>query len=130
MIKKFIDWIGLKRRLHELPAKQVPLFKEGQIWWCCISENVGTEENGKGRDFTRPVIIYRKFDRYSFSAIPLTSKMRTGSWYITFNFKNVNQTAILNQTRVLSAKRLRYLIGTLPAHDFDTIKAGFGRLYL
>jgi len=40
MIKKFLEWIGLKEKLHI--NSSVPLyFNEGEIWWCAVGENIG-----------------------------------------------------------------------------------------
>jgi len=46
-IKRFLEWIGLKEKLHGAIHKP-PFFKEGEIWWCNLGENVGIEANGKG----------------------------------------------------------------------------------
>ncbi len=54
------------------------LFKEGEIWWCSIGMNVGTEIFGKGRRFTRPVLVFKKFGSYSFLGIPITSQEKEG----------------------------------------------------
>ncbi len=53
IVKKFLEWIRLKEKLHENNAK-IPLFKEGEVWWCAIGENVGIEMNGKSKKFSRP----------------------------------------------------------------------------
>ena len=60
MIKRFLEWIGLKEKLHNTEYVP-PFFKEGEIWWCHLGENVGTEMNGKGDFFTRPVLILKKY---------------------------------------------------------------------
>lgn len=62
MIKRFLEWIGLKEKLHNTEYIP-PLFKEGEIWWCYVGENVGIEANGKGNQFTRPVLIFKKYDK-------------------------------------------------------------------
>lgn len=129
MIKRFLEWIKLKGSLHDLSKDSIPLFKEGEVWWCSVGENVGSEINGKGHHFTRPVIIYKKLDHYTFMGIPLTSKIKTGSWFVYIKFKG-DQTAMLNQLRLLSAKRLRYRIGMLDEIDYEKVKTGFHRLYL
>ena len=54
MIKKFLEWIGLKEKLHTANSTP-PLFKEGEVWWCVVGENIGIEMNGKGDVFSRPV---------------------------------------------------------------------------
>ena len=53
MIKRFLEWIGLKEKLHSNNFTP-PFFKEKEIWWCYFGENIGTEMNGKGDFFTRP----------------------------------------------------------------------------
>jgi hypothetical protein len=46
MLKRFLDWIGLKEKLHKSSFKP-PLVKERDLWWASIGENVGSEINGK-----------------------------------------------------------------------------------
>jgi hypothetical protein len=43
MIKRFLEWIKLKEKLHSNNYKP-PFFKQGEIWWCSFGENIGTEE--------------------------------------------------------------------------------------
>jgi len=57
--KNFQDWINKKEKLDS--RQSAPSFKEGYIFWCGVGENVGDEENGKGQNFGRPVLIVRKF---------------------------------------------------------------------
>lgn len=130
MIKRFFEWIELKINVDEIPEQKLPLFTEGEIWWCSIGENVGTEINGKSEYFTRPVLIFKKFGKESFFALPLSTKNRFGSWYSSITFENISQTVVLNQGRTLSARRLRSRIGELSYLHLSTIKADFHRLYL
>src|SRR3989338_5125751 len=37
IIKRFLEWVGLKEKLHEQKHRP-PLFKEGEIWWCYMGE--------------------------------------------------------------------------------------------
>lgn len=66
-MQKFIEllktWGILKSRLSQ-KDKHI-LFKEGQIWWCHLGMNLGEEEYGKGPNFTRPVLILKKFSKNS-----------------------------------------------------------------
>lgn len=48
-MKRFLKWIGLKEKLDSIQIKP-PFFKEGEIWWCRIGENIGVEINGKRSD--------------------------------------------------------------------------------
>ena len=128
MLKRFLEWIGLKEKLHK-SEHTPPFFKEGEIWWCYVGENVGAEVNGKGEQFTRPVLIFKKYDKFSFFAIPLTTKKKVGSWYCSFDYGGDFQNAQLAQGRVISYKRLKERIGKIDSSDFEKIKKAFLELH-
>ena len=86
-MKEFLAWIGIKQKLDDSNHKP-PYFKEREIWWASIGENIGTEMNGKNSYFRRPVLIVRKLDTYSFVCVPLTSKQKEGSWYVPITHDN------------------------------------------
>lgn len=128
MIKRFLDWIQVKQKIDE--TESAPLyFKEDDIWWCAVGENVGVEMNGKGNTFSRPVFVYRKLSKNGFLGIPLTTKIKKGTWYVQVSFKGKDITANLAQVRVFSTSRLLDKMGTLDDGDADKIKSGFLRLY-
>ena len=124
MIKKFLEWIGLKEKIHSNDSIP-PFFKEGEIWWCYFGQNVGTEMNGKGNLFSRPVLILKKYDKYSFFALPLTTKHKEGTWYFTFIHNKKKQTIVLSQGRNINYKRLKELIGKVDSTDYGNIKKAF-----
>lgn len=126
--KRFDDWNIAKKKAHKLG--RVPAFKEGEIWWCAMGENIGIEINGKHKKFSRPVLVLKKISQLGFMGIPLTSQEHNGSWYVAFIFRNRKQVAVLAQARVMSTSRLYNRMGTLPSFDFDAIKSGFSKLYL
>ena len=53
MFQAFQDWIKIKFGIHNKTTR--PSFKEKEIWWCNLGQNIGDEENGKGEFFMRPV---------------------------------------------------------------------------
>jgi len=127
-IKRFLEWIGLKEKLHN--AKHIPpLFKEGEVWWCYVGENIGMEINGKGDQFTRPLFIYKKYDKYSFLGLPLSTKQKVGSWYVLIDFKGVPQTIVLSQGRVFDYRRFKEKVGQLEDGDFLKIKLAYSKLH-
>lgn len=128
IIKRFLEWLTVKEKLHAQEHRP-PLFKEGEIWWCYVGENVGIEVNGKGAQFTRPVLVFRKYDRFSFFAIPLTTKNKVGTWYCSFTHSGKLQTAQLAQGRVVSYKRLKELIGKIDSADYEKVKEAFTVLH-
>ena len=129
VVKRFLEWIRLKERLHESEAK-TPLFKEGEVWWSSMGENIGVEVNGKGSKFSRPVIIFKKLSADGFLAIPLSTKIKTGTWYIPITHRGIKCVAVLSQVRVLSAKRILEKYGELDRNDREKVREGFILLYL
>lgn len=121
------QWFCLKLKVHK--RGQSVLFKEGEVWWCNFGENIGVEVNGKNAPFSRPALVFKKLNRHSFMAIPLTSQPHQGSWYVKFEFKNKMSWANLAQAKTLSSKRLYGRLGTTTHGDFIKIKNGFRELY-
>jgi mRNA-degrading endonuclease toxin of MazEF toxin-antitoxin module len=121
------DWNELKKSL-ELNEKTFYL-KEGQLWWLHIGRNLGFETYGKGRYFSRPVLVYRKLSPELFLGVPMTSKVKSGSWYQLIRHRGKVMTSQLNQVRVFSKKRLIKNIGQIDNRDFTKIKTAFCRLY-
>lgn len=128
MIKRFLEWIGLKEKLHG-QSHQPPLFKENEIWWCHIGENIGVEINGKSEIFTRPIFIFKKYDRYSFFGLPLSTKNKVGSWYSPIYFMGKSQIVILSQCRVFDYKRLKERVGELEIVEVSKIRERYFALH-
>ena len=124
--KDFKGWIKIKEKLHF--RKTMRSFSEGEIWWCNIGENVGSEICGKGRDFLRPVLIVNKLSKYNFIGVPLTSKEHYGTWYVNFIFQGKKQYAVVAQIENISVHRLHHKIGEIPELDFNKTIWGVVRL--
>ena len=123
----FLDWLKTKILLtHKSPRI---LFEEGQIWWVSIGANIGTEIFGKGDEFARPVIIFKKISADSFLGIPLTSKLKFGSWYVSVAHNGIIRTAILAQARALDSRRLIRKMGRVSDNEFKKIKERFIDFY-
>jgi PemK-like, MazF-like toxin of type II toxin-antitoxin system len=77
----FDAWNIQKQAIHA--AARWPIFREGQVWWCALGVNVGSEVYGKGPQRTRPVIVLRKLSRESCIVVPVTSVQptRLSDWY-------------------------------------------------
>ena len=125
MTKDFQKWHTLKSEIETVYA--APLFREQEISWCSLGANVGAEEDGKNEFFERPVLIFRKFNREMFWALPMTSKKKEGKFYFSFPLRSEDRTAILSQIRMLSGKRLIRRISKISDKQFilldDSIRA-------
>lgn len=73
--------------------------------------------------------MLKKFGALGFLAIPTTTKVKEGSWYVPFVHKGISETAVLSQARLVSYKRLDKKMGTIDQRDFETIKKAYIRLF-
>lgn len=125
--KNFRVWHKLKLSLNDSQIRIY--FHESEIWFCHLGENIGYEQDGRGADFLRPVIILKKFNNQIFWAIPLTKTGKEGKYYHSFNFyRGVKSTAILSQVRLVDAKRLKYKSGSMKKEEFIRMKEKIKRL--
>ena len=120
MTKDFNGWHIIKQSLDN--SKYLPSFKEREIWWCSVGVNIGSEIYGKGRGFARPVLILRKFSKYSFLGVPLTSKRKEGDYFYPISFRDVEGSALLNQHRILDCRRLQRHMGYLTINQLNEIR--------
>ena len=127
-VNRFIEWIGLKQKLHETTHKP-PYVSERDLWWASIGENVGSEVNGKSDRFSRPVLIYRKLAHGFYLVAPTTTKPREGSWYVHVRLAEKDEYICLNQVRTVDHRRLFSKIGQIDTDDFDRVREAFWKLY-
>lgn len=79
----FTDWAHLKPQIHFSSEFDV-YFRERQIWWASIGQNIGSEENGKHGNFERPVIVLKKFNPQTFLAVPISTAAKEGAHRLVF----------------------------------------------
>ena len=123
MQKDFKQWYIAKENIHYQPDEQVIYFHERDVWWCRIGVNVGFEQDGKGKSFSRPVVIVKKFNQFVFWAIPLSTKLKKNLYYLPCVCSDgETRAAIISQLRLVSAKRLTDKIGFAKEDSFLAIK--------
>jgi mRNA interferase MazF len=112
MEKDFAAWMNSKSAIDK--KGQRVFFHEREIWFCHLGANVGFEQDGKGTNFGRPVIVFRKFNKSVFWAVPLTTRPKSGKFYLPIDLRDgMSRMAILSQLRLMDAKRLYQKIGTI-----------------
>ncbi len=117
----FDIWNKKKKAIHE--KNTVRYFQERDIVWTKMGMNIGDEENGKGEEFMRPVLVIKKFNNNLFWGIPPSSKRKQNNpYYFSFVLEGVERFAIISQIRLFDAKRLESKIGKISVQDFDLIK--------
>lgn len=129
MIKRFLEWIGLKEKLHTLSAEP-PIVSERDLWWVSFGENVGSEINGKSKLFSRPGLVLKKLTNKFYLVVPTTSQERIGSWYVPIRYEGGVTYACLHQIRAIDYRRLSSLLGQCDSDSFKKAKESFSKLYL
>ena len=105
MEKDFDAWNKIKKSLDARNNSAV-YFHDRDIWWCHFGINVGQEQNGKGERFIRPALVIKKFTNNLCWVIPLSTKVRTGSFFFPLlTESNTIHTALLLQMRLVDTKR-------------------------
>jgi len=124
VVKNFTDWTKIKIDIHLSEHGKDVYFKEGQIWWVSIGQNVDVEINGKNENFERPALVLKKFNERSLWILPVSSKKKTGRYYYQFKMCEDDGVNIVNfsQLRLISSKRLIRKMGTVVEGDFSKIK--------
>ena len=120
MQKDFQKGHNLKKQLHE--HQGTALFHEREVWWCSLGANIGFEQDGGGNDFTRPVVIIKKFNLEACLVVPLTARPKEGKYYFPVGEVEGRQAvAVLSQVRFLDRRRLSNKISTLDDSIFHKL---------
>ena len=127
-MKNFDKWNEVKKRING--KIKTPQIRQREIYWANIGENIGFEQNGKGEDFMRPLLIFKKFSNTMFFGIPLSTQQKEGDWFFEFSFlEDKSSTALIVQGRLFDAKRLDRKIGKMSIEDFESLKMSFKELF-
>ncbi|MEK7185210.1 MAG: type II toxin-antitoxin system PemK/MazF family toxin [Patescibacteria group bacterium] len=130
ILKRFLEWLTLKEKLHS-NSQTPPFFKEGEVWWCSLGENIGYEINGKSKLFSRPVLVFRKISRNTFLAIPIsTQPQKVRAWYVPVTLNGKENSVILSQVRVIDYRRMWSKFGEISEEDFHLTQRAFARLFV
>lgn len=104
----FDIWNELKKKIDGNQNQPDRFPKEGEVWICSLGRNVGFEQNGSGNNFSRPILIIKKFNNHMFWGVPLSTKQKIFNFYFNFTDpNNLKVSAILAQMRLISVKRLK-----------------------
>lgn len=119
MDKNFDGWNEKKKYIDK--SKSLADFHEREIWWCSIGINIGSEQHSQTNDFSRPVLVIKKFTRDVFWGVPLTTKTKDINFRLRFNLEGTENDLLILQMRVYDRKRLIRKIGVMPKDDFSKL---------
>ncbi len=122
-MKDFDSWNQLKKKIDEKDTLLDKFPKEGEIWMTDVGLNIGYEQNGSGDNFSRPMLIVKKFNNHMFWAVPLSTKQKGLDFYFNYTDPSGEKvSAILAQMKLVSVKRLKRDIYVMPDKIFIEIK--------
>jgi mRNA interferase MazF len=120
--KRHNNWNDFKKILEDIDIF-IP-FKEREIWWAALGVNIGTEIDGKGENFERPIIIIKKFNKEQMLAVPLSRVKipKTGIHVPLYHWAlDAQSTGIITQLQTVNNRRLLRFIGILPRDQFSIL---------
>jgi mRNA interferase MazF len=127
MEKPFHKWSLIKQSIHSRSKR--PFYHEREIWWCSMGVNIGFEQDGKGRNFTRPILIMKGFSKQVLLCVPLTTQLKQGKYYHDiFLDDNISRQVILSQIKLIDSKRLLEKITKIDERQFLDIKKAIIRM--
>lgn len=128
----FNQWNLVKQKTNKKENKVG--FKEREIFWLRLGQNIGAEEYGKGNEFQRPVLIIKKLTSNIFIGVPLTSTLKTNDYFheFTYNTKKgeITNSAMILQLKTFDKKRLMTRIGMINKNDYKLICEKVRRLFI
>jgi len=117
---EFDKWNSLKKQIEN---NKFIYTKVGEIYNCMLGKNIGYEQSGKGDKFLRPILVYKKFSRFTILAIPLSTTQKRGKYYFEFSFlENKTSVALLSQIRLIDTRRLYKKLGRISKKDFENLE--------
>ncbi|PIQ91317.1 MAG: hypothetical protein COV70_04300 [Parcubacteria group bacterium CG11_big_fil_rev_8_21_14_0_20_39_22] len=127
--KDFDSWNILKQKIN-IRNDRV-FFKEGDVWWVNLGCNIGFEMDGKHKEFSRPVVVLKKYNKFSFLSVPLTTSTNFNKYKISVGMVDgINATANLSQLKNIDSKRLINKVGFLEKKILIEIKKKISHLNL
>jgi mRNA interferase MazF len=119
-IKEFDKWNVVKKELDK--KENSHRVRPGEIRWCSFGVNIGSEIDGKGNSFTRPVIVVSLAGPELALVIPCSTKIHERPWYIHLDTKLKKISACVHQIKVVSTKRLYDRIEKLSSKTVSELK--------
>ena len=120
MKKNFDSWNERKKKIEERKPHH---YREGEVWWCSLGVNVGWEQDGKGYNSERPVVIIKGFKKDLLLSVAIIGRKKEGLYYYYLGrITDRDSTAVLSQIRLIDTRRLTKRMGVLKTRVFWELK--------
>ena len=119
----FDNWNELKKKINTKNTRPEFFPQVGEVWICILGKNIGREQNGGNDNFSRPVLIVKKFNNEIFWILPLSTKQKNIDFYYNFiDLNNEKASVILSQIRLIHIKRFERKVYDMSLKDMNEIK--------
>ena len=127
MKKDFDQWNKEKKQAH---MEQPRLYTVREVWWCRLGVNIGSEQDGRGNNFLRPVVILRGFGSDACLVVPLTTSARAHPFRISAGVVDGREArANISQIRIVDTRRLVEKISFMEKGVFINIRKAARALF-
>lgn len=122
-MKDFDSWNELKKKIEAERNEPDKFPKEGEVWMSSLGRNIGFEQNGSRDNFSRPVLVVKKFNNHMFWCVSLSTKQKDFDFYFNYTDpSNQKVSVILAQMKLTSVKRLKRKLYELDSKKLGEIK--------
>lgn len=128
-IKDFDSWNKEKKRIND--SNPPVFFHEREVWWCKLGINFGFEQDGKNKQFSRPVVILKTYSTNAALIVPLTSRDKKGTYYFDVGIIDGREAkAVLSQIRFIDKRRLINKADVISKDIFEKLRSAVVQLNL
>jgi mRNA interferase MazF len=120
-IKEFDLWNVQKKNISQTTFTR--FYKEREVWWCNLGKNIGSEQDGKGDYYERPVLVIKAFSRSVCLIIPLTTSTKESKFYYKVGLiDGKDASVVISQIKLVDTRRLTNRISILNDDIFQKIR--------
>ena len=120
MQKDFDSW---NERKKEINKGNPNFYHEREIRWCSLGINVGFEQDGTSKEYSRPVLIIKGFSRHVCLIVPLTTSAKKNPYHVEIGIVGERKSSVIvSQLRLIDTKRLQDRLAVLDKDKFEEIR--------
>lgn len=101
---------------------KTPKVEEGEIWWCFMDSRFDLEASVREPNI-RPVLVYRKLDRFLFLAMRISSeKQLDDHWHVPLFLDGKEQAVLVDDFFTTDVTKLGKYIGKLSEENLKKVR--------
>ncbi len=129
-MSSFDEWNKQKKKLNNDDVSVERFFHYRDVWWCKLGKNVGFEQDGKGGEYVRPVLVLRALGKDTLLVAPLTTSKDKHFFRISVGkVDGKDAKAIISQIRTVDARRLLVRIDVVSYDRMNNLKKAIKNLF-